>query len=80
MAVSRRPGWIAAGLLARLLMVVVLLMSVRFVLANYIHWDYTQGTYKLQSYTYESVSDCPIPHASFWVSAGEFAPAWTVKK
>ncbi|KAF6987710.1 hypothetical protein CFC21_005330 [Triticum aestivum] len=52
MAVSRRTGWIAAGLVARLLMVAVLLMSVRFVLANYIHWDYTQGTYKLQSYTY----------------------------
>ncbi|KAF6982173.1 hypothetical protein CFC21_000596 [Triticum aestivum] len=52
MAVSRRTGWIAAGLLARLLMMAVLLMSVRFVLANYIHWDHTQGVYKLQSYTY----------------------------
>ncbi|XBJ22294.1 hypothetical protein VPH35_000712 [Triticum aestivum] len=52
MAVSRRTGWIAAGLLARLLMVAVLLMSVRFVLSNYIHWDHTQGIYKLQSYTY----------------------------
>uniref|UniRef100_N1QWK9 CASP-like protein n=1 Tax=Aegilops tauschii TaxID=37682 RepID=N1QWK9_AEGTA len=51
MAVSRRTGWIAACLLARLLMVTVLLMSVRFVLANYIHWDHTQGVYKLQSYT-----------------------------
>ena len=52
MAVSRRTGWIAAGLLARLLMVDVLLMSVRFVLSNYIHWDHNQGIYKLQSYTY----------------------------
>uniref|UniRef100_A0A8R7JVK2 CASP-like protein n=1 Tax=Triticum urartu TaxID=4572 RepID=A0A8R7JVK2_TRIUA len=52
MAVSRRTGWIAAGLLARLLTVAVLLMSVRFILANYIHWDHTQGIYKLQSYTY----------------------------
>ncbi|XP_045087106.1 CASP-like protein 4D1 [Aegilops tauschii subsp. strangulata] len=52
MAVSRQTGWIAAGLLARLLMVAVLLMSVRFVLSNYIHWDHTQGIYKLQSYTY----------------------------
>ncbi|KAM3406503.1 hypothetical protein ACQJBY_000543 [Aegilops geniculata] len=52
MAVSRRTGWIAAGLLARLLMMAVLLMSVRFVLSNYIHWDHTQGIYKLQSYTY----------------------------
>ncbi|KAM3400127.1 hypothetical protein ACQJBY_005176 [Aegilops geniculata] len=52
MAVSRRTGWIAAALLARLLMVAVLLMSVRFVLSNYVHWDHTQGIYKLQSYTY----------------------------
>ncbi|XP_020164173.1 CASP-like protein 4D1 [Aegilops tauschii subsp. strangulata] len=52
MAVSRWTGFIAAGLLARLLMVAVLLMSVRFVLANYIHRDHTQGIYKLQSYTY----------------------------
>ncbi|KAI5016917.1 hypothetical protein ZWY2020_037295 [Hordeum vulgare] len=52
MAVSRRTGWIAAGLLARLLTMAVLLMSVRFVLANYVHWDYAQDNYKLQSYTY----------------------------
>ncbi|XBJ07313.1 hypothetical protein VPH35_012860 [Triticum aestivum] len=58
MAVSRQTGWIAAGLLARLLMVAVLLMSVRFVLSNYIHWDHTQGIYKLQSYTYVFLSSC----------------------
>nr|XP_051211557.1 CASP-like protein 4D1 [Lolium perenne] len=53
MAMSRWTAWVAAGLLARLLMIAVLLMSVRFVLANHtevelINIDY----YKLQSYSY----------------------------
>ena len=50
---SRWTAWVAAGLLARLLMIAVLLMSVRFVLANQpdveLHGiDY----YKLRSYSY----------------------------
>lgn len=49
MAVSRRTAWIAGGLLARLLATAVLLMSVRFMLANH-----TYSILKLQSYTYVS--------------------------
>lgn len=50
MAMSRRTAWIGGGLLARLLMVAVLLMSVRFVLANHTDLDYPGGYNKLQSY------------------------------
>ena len=50
---SRWTAWVAAGLLARLLVIAVLLTSVRFVLANHpdveLHGiDY----YKLRSYSY----------------------------
>jgi hypothetical protein len=52
MAVSRWTAWVAAGLLARLLMIVVLLMSVRFVLANHANLELIDLDYKLQSYSY----------------------------
>jgi hypothetical protein len=53
MAMSRWTAWVAAGLLARLLMIAVLLMSVRFVLANHTEVELINiGYYKLQSYSY----------------------------
>uniref|UniRef100_A0ACD5ZEV7 Uncharacterized protein n=1 Tax=Avena sativa TaxID=4498 RepID=A0ACD5ZEV7_AVESA len=53
MAVSRWTAWVAAGLLARLLMIAVLLMSVRFLLANHTDVALTDNDfYKLQTYPY----------------------------
>ncbi|KAM0844160.1 hypothetical protein ACQ4PT_057251 [Festuca glaucescens] len=58
MEVSRRTMWISSGLLARLLMMAVLLMSVRFILDNRLIYeddvDYSGnlGVFKLQSHTY----------------------------
>ncbi|KAM0892824.1 hypothetical protein ACQ4PT_025509 [Festuca glaucescens] len=63
MELSRRTVWISSGLLARLLMIAVLLMSVRFILDNRVVFrndDYGEygyyrsdpGVYKLQSHKY----------------------------
>ena len=53
MAASRWTVWVAAGLLARLLMIAVLLMSVHFVLANHTEVEVKDiDYYKLKSYSY----------------------------
>jgi len=53
MALSR-TAWIAAGLLARLLMIAVLAMTVQSRFANRVHYDFKAAGYNndLQSYTY----------------------------
>jgi len=57
MALSR-TAWIAAGLLARLLMIAVLAMTVQSRFANRVHYDFKAAGYNndLQSYTYVYVS------------------------
>ena len=57
MALSRTT-WIAAGLLARLLMIAVLAMTVQSRFANRVHYDFKAAGYNndLQSYTYVYVS------------------------
>ncbi|XP_066328978.1 CASP-like protein 4D1 [Miscanthus floridulus] len=57
MALSR-TAWIAAGLLARLLMIAVLAMTVQSRFANRVHYDFKAAGYNndLQSYTYAVVA------------------------
>ncbi|XP_066320466.1 CASP-like protein 4D1 [Miscanthus floridulus] len=57
MALSRM-AWIAAGLLARLLMIAVLAMTVQSRFANRVHYDFKAAGYNndLQSYTYVVVA------------------------
>jgi hypothetical protein len=51
---SSRTAWIAAGLVARLLMLAVLAMAVQSRFANKVHYDFKGAGYDndLQSYTY----------------------------
>jgi len=61
MALSRK-AWIAAGMGARLLMIVVLAVSVPLTVHNHTKRDYDTDFYKLQSYSYVPSDRVLLPH------------------